>query len=707
MIKFFGSVQDSQGNILSGFTARVLKSDGSQHPIYRDTSGTNFDPANIVTVDTDGMVEFYYSPESNLTYQVLGTDGSIVQQVIDFASEQASISDAVAEVSGGLAAVAVARPTFTQLADQTGANLIGTESGDTVEVALVKLGDDLANLLTSVSLDDFEGFDPSGATNSDAAVLAAMQYGLDNFPNDSAFWHDGPGQPYDVNFTGSSRGSVQIIVPPGRIVVTDGIFSRLSHVRAASVGFDFVGQGPETSVFELETGGGEAWFYKNAVSDSKFQRLTFSKMGFRSDNYLYGNFINLWSDGGPKQVGVYNCHFWNLQKCLETRGTGNADLNVFAFCRGEFYGDILTLNNDQSVQHDFINCHFGTYGHIVNVKQYGGGNVSFINGSMDFVWHEEFSPVGGNFMFNEEATAVVGQGNRAFTFRNLRVEIEAYKSTAGPAPFGLVNTRDYPNLGIPRILFDDVHFVNGHTYTINGAGAILSQEYRRITAVKLFPGKKVYFNNCTLSKAFFYEVTGDRFNGSPSGGGYLKFADCFDGIIGELPAADSAKENLHDRVIYSGSAGRVVTKGTSGHTTGSAFIRKVLDADFNWRKSFGREAASVRKIVNMKHIGNGWPFADNAGNDHFVDVPTGFAALRIFVLKPAQGSNTNAYQLHLKANDRAGAIIASSTLAQFKDAHTIDLSHYDFAGVTRLCLCASGTGTDFDSGAGFAYIEYV
>ena len=131
-----------------------------------------------------------------------------------------------------------------------------------------------------------------------------------------------------------------------------------------------------------------------------------------------------------------------------------------------------------------------------------------------------------------------------------------------------------------------------------------------------------------------------------------------------------------------------------------------MDADPNWRKAFSHEPASERKLLNFKHDSNGLPVGPNASSDHFIDLVPGMLALRIYVLKAASGADTSTYQLHVKTTDRTGTILGSSTLAQFKDLHTIDLSNVDLTGISRICLCADGTWNTY-AGGGIAFIEYI
>jgi hypothetical protein len=543
--------------------------------------------------------------------------------------------------------------------------------------------------------------------NVTAAIQAAMQYWLDKFSGGFNFYPGGPGQPYDISFSATDRRTGRIWFPSGTYLVSDQVFSSLVDARSPFCGFEFVGEHRESSVLVLETNGVEAWFYRNPANTARYQKLLFRSLGFQSDDYRYGNFMTQWSDGGPKQMRFEHCDFQNLQKFLVCNGVGNADLNKIVCCTGQFYGDILTLNNDQAVQHDFIGTDFGTYGNFVHVQAGGGGNVNVINGAMDFAWHTDFSPPSGNWMFLMDAGSAVGIGNCTFAFRDLRVEIESYTRTGANPPFGLVNSYGNPQAALPRIIFDNVNFVNSQTYTIDVNGNITSSNYRKTTAVQIFPRQNVEFKNCVLAKNFYYDVNGVNDIGSPNSGGIIKFTDCYDGVSTELPAGESAKQNLHDRVTYTSNAGRVITLGMTDQGTGSPQIRKALDVDPRWNFGFAREESSQKKLLTLKPVGNVFPITTNGSNDYYVDLPQIFFAFRIYIFKPADGSSSNAYQLYLGNGDKSVTYATSTSVSgEFKDAHTIDITNLDLNGVGQLRLWAVGAGADLQSG-GMAYIEYI
>jgi hypothetical protein len=666
------------------------------------------------------------------------------------------------------------------------------QAGDNAETRAVQ-----AKLREFISVLDY-GADPTGATNSTTAIQRAMKYGMDAFDGDDDFYIEGPGEPAAgaaTQFERRDRRTIRIYFPQGLYLVSPEVFSSLTHARDAYVGFAFFGAGAKSSILKLVTGGAEAWFYKTSSGQERYQGMAFRDLGFTSDNYLYANFAKVYSTGGPKQFNIERCLFRDMQTFMHTEGTGNADLNRVTNSWIEHYGPLLILNNDQSVEHDFLGVHLRSWAPHVDVRQHGGGSVHFANGACDLLWDERISPSTGTYFFTHSSDASIAAGNCTYSWRDMRVEVEAYALrphvrastnsagyaigvgtvtlassgtgaiaigdkvrfdttdrtiytvTSGDAdvsnggsisftptlvqaipaanttiftnepPLGIVKTVSNTNAN-PRILLDNIEFVSGQTRVIDEDGTVTGDpagEFRRLFAFQMWPRKHVEIRGGVGLKNFFFNFDGSRTTDGPNGGGIVKISGgYYDGINGELPTGDSSLNNIHSRASYGGSAGRLITTGLAfDHTTGTSNVSRIQDADPRWTSRFGAEQPSKKKVCHFKHINNGWPSATsaasvNGGIDHFVDIPPGIMALRIYVKKLAVGASTDAYQLHIKTTDRSGTILGSSTLAQFKDEHVIDLSHVDLTGITRICLCASGAWDSFSAPAvAIAYIEYV
>lgn len=533
------------------------------------------------------------------------------------------------------------------------------------------------------------------------AFQGAMKYWVKKFAYDVNYYPGSPGQPRDIMFSEVDRRTGEIEVPSGCYIVSDGVFSTDvdpgGSSRTPFIGFSFIGMHKFSSVLLLKTEGAEKWFYKSPVDSARYQSLYFYKLGFTSDDYRYGNLVDVWSGGGPKQFHWYECNFLNLKDAVRTRGTGNADLFKTVTCTGLFYGDILYLNNDQSVQHDYIGSDLGCYGNYIKVGDFGGGNVNVINGSIDFLYHVDFSPVGGNRMFLLEAGASVSEGNNTFKFANVRVEVQAYMRTADNPPYGIVTSYGNPQAATPRIVFDNVCFVGGETYTIDADGYVLSDNYRWIHAFQVFGRQYIQLNNCDLIKNFRYDVEGSNTGDSIAFGGVIDVINCYDGIPDQIPGGDMSKRFLLDRVSYGSTAGCVNVEGMTDGVNGAYNRRRINDGCPRWRYSFGHMPSVKVKSASFKPYNDAWPYPDNDSADYYIEFPQEFFASTINIVKPASGSNSNVYQLHLGNEDKS-ITYYSSTIGVQSDLHSIQASNVNFDGVGALRLWATGDGTVFQAG---------
>jgi hypothetical protein len=764
MFHLVDNLQTKAGDALVGYFVKLKNSEGVYATLYSDENRTPI-------VNTSGVADAAKSDDKGV-FDLYVDDGIYDREVFD-------------------------KDDSTLLVTRTAAlpllgNIFTADSNDAVSRTVQE------KLRDTVCVLDF-GADPTGATDSTEAIQLATKCLMDRFDGDADFYPEGPGEPAAsaaTQFERRDRRTGRIYFPAGLYTVEPEVFSSLEHARAAYVGFEFFGESMKSSVIQMTTGGAEAWFYKTSSGEERYQTITFRNLGFTADDYLYANFAKVYSTGGPKQFNVDLCLFRDMQTFMHTEGTGNADLNRVTNSWIEHYGPLLILDNDQSVEHDFLGVHLRSWGPHVDVRQHGGGSVHFANGAVDLIWDERISPSTGTYFFTHSSDASIAAGNCTYSWRDMRVEVEAYALrphvrastnsagysigatvitlassgtgaitigdkvrfdttdrtsytvTSGDAdvsnggtitiaspgllqaipaanttiftnepPLGIVKTVSNTNAN-PRILLDNIEFVSGQTRVIDEDGTVTGDpagEFRRLFAFQMWPRKHVEIRGGVGLKNFFFNFDGSRTTDGPNGGGIVKISGgYYDGINGELPTGDSSLNNIHSRASYGGSAGRLITTGLAfDHTTGTSNVSRIQDADPRWTSRFGAEQPSKKKVCHFKHINNGWPSATsaasvNGGIDHFVDIPPGIMALRIYVKKLAVGASTDAYQLHIKTTDRSGTILGSSTLAQFKDEHVIDLSHVDLTGITRLCLCASGAWDSFSAPAvAIAYIEYV
>lgn len=588
----------------------------------------------------------------------------------------------------------------TDLADRAaGPRLIGfATAGWTVNDELLSHG---------TTLGRYGWTDGCSATTATQALQAAQEELLEAFPGEEFFYPPGPGEPNAGGYTDNERRDRRtgiINMPAGLVRLEPNAFGALDHPRAPFVGMTFQGADQSSTALLLETGGAEAWFFKTEAGSERYQRMVWRAMLFLGDDWRYTNFAELYSTGRTKQFDVMHCRFLNLNNYMSTKGTANADLCRTLYSHVEHYGDMLKLDNTQSVQHVFDHTNFRSWGTQVHVKTHGGGNVTISNASMDLTWDERVSPPGGNFLFEHDADSNIGQGHCTYKWDNCRIEVEAYMTSAGAPPFGLVKTVDNLNAN-PLVTIQNTNFVNGQTYTFDAVtGVISGSEYRRITAIQMWPRKRVDIKGGQLLKTFFYEFAGSRNTTSPNSGGIVMIEGARDGINGELPAADAALRNIHQRATYAAGAGRLITRASpADHSTGSSTIRRVLDADPRWRYAFSGEPTSQTLEASWKHALDSWPQVASSGFDLYIELLAGVVGARLEILKLAEGVSANAYQLHFGTSDKATTLFSSAGGLTVSDEHSIDEIVSLSPGTYR--LWATGAGADFRT-EGWAILHY-
>lgn len=174
MNKYYETLTNTSGDILSGHRVQVIDSAGSIVTIYADAGQTRFKDAdgnnvNYATSDnTNGLAEFYWTAATGQTLQILDESGELSLAIADFANNYSTPDvstniDAILGVSASdedlgeftgstisddqaikpalqeLELATEARPTSATLIGMGGAALIGTADGETVEARLSRL----------------------------------------------------------------------------------------------------------------------------------------------------------------------------------------------------------------------------------------------------------------------------------------------------------------------------------------------------------------------------------------------------------------------------------------------------------------------------------------------------------------------------------------------------------------------------------------
>lgn len=124
MKKYYITLTDTFGNALPGSSVSVIDDASVQQSIYKDAGGTRFTNEagtviNTAYADDQGYVEFYWEPAAGHSLQIFSPTGLLKRIIENFAE------------------IAVLE---TALASSTGAGMIGTANGDTVQEHIAIFG---------------------------------------------------------------------------------------------------------------------------------------------------------------------------------------------------------------------------------------------------------------------------------------------------------------------------------------------------------------------------------------------------------------------------------------------------------------------------------------------------------------------------------------------------------------------------------------
>jgi hypothetical protein len=462
----------------------------------------------------------------------------------------------------------------------------------------------------------------------------------------------------------TNDGGIPILVP-GATLVTDAVLSYRPGNAGIWGPITWIGNGWKASGFMLwPLTAVETWLYDSNAAQAYYLH-TFRDMSMTGvgPNKAFASLFRLKSAGQDQEFHFHNVYLAG-DSCLRGfvyNGTGNADkFNFSQSVFKNFQGTIHTLNNSQSVCHQFHGCQFeGFKGNVFDILDGtdgngggGGGHVLVSGGS--FVY--------GDGPAKQWLLTAAGSNNlnSRFTFVGIRCE------NHGTDNAGLVMKTGA--LGAFQINFTSSNF--GTDTNVNA-----------FEAVRIDVSTDVTFYDCVISSRMTYRflnTTGSAHTlASP---GAVIFENC------RVPDALETKatfDNVYGIFVSSNPRPQVLGR--------TARIAVALAFDTHHRNC-GTTARDVKiKRVAFKPVLLNWPFSNGGGaggvslaaTDMQLTLPQNAILVGFKVFKPATGADTNAYQLSVGTNDKATAW-ASSTLAQYKDAHVIntawDASQWIYCG---------------------------
>lgn len=509
----------------------------------------------------------------------------------------------------------------------------------------------------------------------------------------------------------NSVDQLGLYFPSGKYRATKTVLSAFD--ATFQVGLNFRGDGKFASMFIVDPPTtSDVWLFDNGAA-GKIQHMTFTDIGFAgetgtvlpagaayTDINQFAKLFKITAATGTlheKGFGFTNCNFLTASQFFEFDGDDIASEIKFVNCRMNRCRDqMYTIINPVSFNHDFISCDveviFGDIFVLGSATKGAGGNIRIFGGS----W----------IMSADDQT--------------VQVDRFLVKYPTG----GTVNFTTAP------IVFD------GFAIEIRGNFSKLYQCKDVVSTMVLFNQCRIFNNSSQIKN--IVEMTRQN---------YIKFRDCnfvrisinanhetftidssaYSGSVGELVfegttwpepiTAGVVQKMLSDVIIFSNGFGIARGRNNFGRTT-AVFTSEpfVIAQDFDLSAVTSTDgvmsATSPHRPLKTTTMMNAatFPNAGGTARERTVKLPVGAMIKSIYIEKDLSGANTDAYQLHVGTSDKV-TIYGSSTLAQIKDLHTIEIEkQFIDVGVADneriVRMWATGdTNTDIVSG-GHAFIEY-
>lgn len=520
---------------------------------------------------------------------------------------------------------------------------------------------------------DFPGCDPTGATDSDAALLAAYNKAAELLK--------------DVPL--GDRYGATIYFPPGNYVITTNNFLGQVDFTGLSGGvtfrffMSFEGAGYSSIITWRPSSSTDVWMYDGGTSGTPNNSLVMPSIKNMYIKYDSANMsgsgkmngIRLWSGAAPAipQQGlelnnVYiSCIFTGdtvtdamVQKAgtfLRIDGLVNSDLTSCVNVRVEGYETFADFGPAlNSVSHTFTNCSaLACWGDVFKIE--GGGPPINVFGGAWSLWTR--GPNTKHFLaINPGNTAAIGH---VINFYGITCELDQYID--GTGAFGAILLIDATGTsGAYSSEFFKVNFDNCSFQTDQGATGGTARDVIKIDAANpcqvVFRGCKMNGNyqkvNCFSSKA--------------------NLATSYDGPFAQLSFVDG--DALSFDVVSFDDTNSLVTvsaRNCSSQKGGSpAAPNALLDYDIS-ANGFGQYVlgkSRPRKTATIYGSSGGtasWPH-NGANTGMAIKLPPYALLVGIRFHKKAQGAETTTYQLYATDNS-ATPVYARSVSAAYNVKH--------------------------------------
>lgn len=314
----------------------------------------------------------------------------------------------------------------------------------------------------------------------------------------------------------------RVIVPRGRYVIdADNIFGDLNGTH--KIGMVVQGDGRESSVLILRTGGKPKWFYNNGAT-ARMAFPTFSDLRFETDGSASGGGFHINSEGHEQGFTFWRCRFHNMRTMLRLTGPVGNDSHRFFNCHiTDVYDKVVHWENPQAVVIEFFGTNIETiYGDVFHVGKGGGGDLRVFGGSI--IMDNRPDDKTPHYLLSIEPSNFVGSGNGTFQFQGIKTELRSAFSK-------LVRSEDGGGLGDVFVFFNGSNLYQA----VGGARE----------AVRIGNNRRVNFTTCTLSGEFLYTLAATAAVAELMPlNGWIDFRDC------RLPPG------LRDKITFATPHGR-------------------------------------------------------------------------------------------------------------------------------------------------------
>ncbi len=445
-------------------------------------------------------------------------------------------------------------------------------------------------------------------------------------------------------------------------------------------GLHFMGDGRKATIFRfVDSPATEMWFMDNDSGETIGNNFTFNRMSFwgrdprnssdtgktETDLSANANGFRVYSDGGPnntkgdsKKFTWTNCDFSMLTLGHSFTGDQTCSEMGFVDCQWWKSGTCYHLDNEQTVNHNFYNCHMEEiWTAIFSVGAEGGGNVNVFGGSI--IPRDDVS-TGAPLI---DATTAGGSKPTHQPWNFWGVAFELRETT-------ILFDIDDNTFGNYHINFHGCKFLSNHTEDAQSNPADK-------TIAKLSGNCQTMFRSCEFREQrdsstgtfgrMLFEI-GHNGNSTTAGvPGRFVFDDCSWTTFStsdEFTDADAAtiSNDLSDRFTNhasSANTGRYIFRGSNGPRSGNNALVKMPG---NWNKN-GLNPGSNEAWVEWQYtslIGSNqaWPLA--SGNVFQTVLPPGAHIKRIFGFKPSASGDGGTYRITVSNDDETTEYAASA-----------------------------------------------